>query len=114
MPLRGPVSSGHDADLGSRLVRRPDKERVSRGPLGRRPLEARAQGLTMSAFCAVRRPSDHPKRPRSYRPLDAFWQKRGYQPLPGVTAHFPWKDIGDSAETLKPLDFWGRQLGATG
>ena len=75
---------------------------------------ARAQGLTMSVFCAVRRAPDHPARPPNYRPLDAFWHKRGYRPLLGVTAHFTWKDVGDIKETCKPLDFWGRELGPTG
>jgi GNAT superfamily N-acetyltransferase len=70
----------------------------------------RALGLTHSAFCGVQRPKDHPARPADYRPLDAFWHKRGYTPVPGAIAHFAWKDLGDATETEKPLQFWMKRL----
>ena len=76
----------------------------------RREAQARALGLGWSAFCSVRRPEDHPARPADYRPLDAFWRKRGYQPLPGVAAQFAWRDIGAPSETEKPLQFWIKPL----
>ncbi|WP_298854731.1 GNAT family N-acetyltransferase [uncultured Ruegeria sp.] len=75
-----------------------------------REAHARALGFTKCAFCGVQRPADHPMRPATYRPLDTFWQARGYQPLTGVIAQFPWKDIGKEEETLKPLQFWIRDL----
>ncbi len=75
-----------------------------------RESHARALGYTKCAFCGVQRPGDHPMRPNDYRPLDAFWFSRGYQPLPGVIAQFSWKDIGEEGETLKPLQFWIRDL----
>lgn len=71
---------------------------------------ARRLGFRYSAFCSVERPADHPARPATYRPLDGFWRKRGYQPLPGVTARFSWKDVGEPVETDKPLQFWMRSL----
>ncbi len=71
---------------------------------------ARAHGFSHSAFCAVIRPEDHPSRPADYRPLDDFWRKRGYAPLPGAIAHFSWKDVGQAGETRKPLQFWIRSL----
>jgi len=71
---------------------------------------ARILGRRYVAFCGVVRSSDHPARPADYRPLDAFWRKRGYAPLPGVIAEFSWKDVGDTAETKKPLQFWIREL----
>lgn len=71
---------------------------------------ARALGLTHSAFCGVQRPDSHPARPAGYRPLDAFWRKRGYAPVPGAIARFAWKDIGDGTETEKPLQFWMKHL----
>jgi hypothetical protein len=49
-------------------------------------------------------------RPETYRPLDTFWKSRGYEPLPGAIAQFSWKDVGDEGETLKPLQFWIRDL----
>ncbi len=71
---------------------------------------ARTLGFSHSAFCAVIRPQDHPRRPADYRPLDDFWRKRGYAPLPGAIAHFSWKDVGEAGETRKPLQFWIRKL----
>ncbi|MDH3263248.1 MAG: GNAT family N-acetyltransferase [Paracoccaceae bacterium] len=75
-----------------------------------REAHARRLGRRWSAFCAVIRPDDHPARPKDYRPLDGFWCKRGYAPLPGVITEFSWKDFGDSEETGKPLQFWIREL----
>ena len=75
-----------------------------------REAHARALGRSHSAFCSVIRPEDHPARPAGYRPLDAFWQGRGYARLPGVVAEFSWKDLGDDDETPKPLQFWMREL----
>lgn len=67
-------------------------------------------GFSKTAFCGVQRPADHPARPARYSPLDAFWRKRGYEPLPGVIAEFRWKDHGDAEETAKPLQFWIHDL----
>lgn len=75
-----------------------------------RESHARGLGFTKCAFCGVQRPADHPMRPQHYRPLDAFWHARGYKPLPGAIAQFSWKDIGEEAETQKPLQFWIRDL----
>ena len=71
---------------------------------------ARAAGCSKVAFCVVQRSVDHPLRPDDYRPLDAFWEKRGYHPIPNTIAHFKWKDIDVASETPKPLQFWARDL----
>lgn len=78
--------------------------------------EAHAQrlGFAHSAFCAVKRPEDHPLRPKGYRPLDAFWRKRGYAPLPDAIARFDWKDVDQHSESSKPLQVWIRDLPAKG
>lgn len=75
-----------------------------------RESHAKSLGATHTTFCAVLRPADHPARPAAYRPLDAFWQKRGYAPLDGVVARFTWKDVGEAQATEKPLQFWMRTL----
>jgi GNAT superfamily N-acetyltransferase len=76
-----------------------------------REAQARALGgFTHAAFCAVVRPDDHPLRPQNYRPLDAFWQKRGYARIEGLVCRFSWKDIDQPAETEKPMQFWMREL----
>ena len=75
-----------------------------------RESHARKLGYLKSAFCAVQRPADHPLRPADYRPLDAFWRKRGYAPLENVAARFSWKDVDQPAESSKSLQFWIRDL----
>lgn len=75
-----------------------------------REAHARALGFRKVAFCAVIRPEDHPLRPSDYRPLDGFWSGRGYRKLPGATARFSWKDVDCEEETVKPLQFWIRDL----
>lgn len=75
-----------------------------------REAQGRRLGRRYSAFCSVIRPDDHPRRPEGYRPLDGFWRKRGYAPLPGVVAEFDWKDIDDDAPTRHRLQFWIREL----
>ena len=71
---------------------------------------ARSLGRSHVAFCSVMRPADHPLRPAEYRSNDAFWTKRGYAQLPGAIAHFSWRDLGETAESEKPLQFWMRAL----
>ena len=73
-----------------------------------REQHAHALGYAKTAFCGVIRPENHPSRPADYRPLDAFWRKRGYRPLDGIVARLSWLDVGERQETLKPLQFWGK------
>jgi GNAT superfamily N-acetyltransferase len=75
-----------------------------------REAHARALGYQRSCFCAVVRPHDHPLKPAGYSPLDAFWRRRGYAPLPGAFAHFEWKDVDKPAPDLKPMQVWLRDL----
>lgn len=77
-----------------------------------REARGRELGLRWSAFCAVQRPDDHPLRPASYRPLDGFWQARGYRKLTGVTTSYDWKDLDGLGESPKPMQFWIKDLTA--
>ncbi|MEO0328415.1 MAG: GNAT family N-acetyltransferase [Pseudomonadota bacterium] len=63
-----------------------------------------------SVFCGVIRPENHAARPLDYRPLDGFWKKRGYSRLDGIVTSFPWKDVGETIETEKQMQFWIRSL----
>jgi GNAT superfamily N-acetyltransferase len=72
----------------------------------RREAHARRLGLNTAAFCAVDRPDDHPSRPKDHRPLDGFWQKRGFVKIPHLQATFSWKEIGEASESPKSLTFW--------
>ena len=71
---------------------------------------AREQGFHWCCFASVIRPDSHPLKPAGYRPLDPFWRKRGYAPLPGAVERFRWKDIGEAEETEKELQIWLRAL----
>lgn len=75
-----------------------------------REAAARAHGYPACAFCSVVRPADHPARPKDYVPLDGFWAKRGYEKRPDLVAKFAWRDIGDRAETEKPMVYWLKTL----
>lgn len=76
-----------------------------------REAHARALGgFEFTCFCAVQRSDDHPLKPSHYVPLDRFWRNRGYQAHPELTTHFSWKEVGESAESLKPMTFWMKPL----
>lgn len=75
-----------------------------------RETHARRLGLGVTAFCAVRRPPDHPARPEGDRPLDAFWQARGYTERPDLETTMTWQDVGEAGETAKPMRFWVKRL----
>lgn len=75
-----------------------------------REARARELGRRWSCFCAVVRADDHPARPADYRPLDPLWIKRGYVPVPGLIASFPWKEVDAAGSTDKPMQCWMRAL----
>ncbi len=72
--------------------------------------QGRRLGARKSTFCAVQWPANHPARPADYAPLDGFWRKRGYEPVVGLTTEFSWRDLGQHRDTLKPMQFWMRDL----
>jgi len=67
-------------------------------------------GAELATFCAVVRPSDHPARPSDYRPLDVFWQRRGFSSTPGLTCTLRWPELGERDETEKTMQFWTKIL----
>lgn len=76
-----------------------------------REAHARALGgFGWTAFAAVDRAPDDPRRPAGHRANDAFWEKRGYVRQPGMTMRLAWKELGESRESEKPLTFWLRRL----
>ncbi|QJD78209.1 GNAT family N-acetyltransferase [Spirosoma rhododendri] len=64
----------------------------------------------LTCFCAVQRPTDHPQRPADYRPLEEFWQKRGYRQEPALKSTFHWPDIGETESTGKVMVYWVKAL----
>lgn len=71
-------------------------------------------GVTHIAFCGVLRPADHTAKPADYVPLDGFWLKRGYSKVPELVAQYAWTDVGDTAKSSKPMQFWMRALAGGG
>jgi len=70
----------------------------------------RVSEVDFACFCAVRRAADDPRRPPDATPLDAFWRKRGYAPLPGIACTMAWQEVGGSGKVVNTLDFWGKSL----
>ena len=78
--------------------------------------EAHARSLgrfNWTAFAAVDREGDDPRRPPDYRGNEALWTRRGYVRQPGMTMQLAWKEVGDESETTKPLTLWLRPLEPT-
>jgi len=70
----------------------------------------RLAGVDTLAFCAVQRDAADPRRPTSYQPLDAFWRRRGFVPRPDLRTTLSWRELGESAESPKPMMFWLKSL----
>jgi len=68
----------------------------------------RLQGsqLRWFAFCAVARAADDPRRPPGYVPLDRFWGRRGSTCRPDLRTSFSWQELGEAAQSPKPMLFW--------
>ncbi|HEU4663985.1 MAG TPA: GNAT family N-acetyltransferase [Dokdonella sp.] len=64
----------------------------------------------MTAFCAVERDADDPRRPPGHRPNDAFWSKRGYRRQEDMFCRIDWPEVGSGAATTHRLRFWLRPL----
>lgn len=75
-----------------------------------REAHARALGrFAWTAFCAVDRDENDPRRPVNHRGNEVFWGKRGYERRPGMTMRLRWDEIGQG-ETDHTLTFWLRAL----
>lgn len=91
-----------------------DKRYRGRG-LGHRFFDAReahAHSLPhvrYTAFCAVQRATDDPRRPPDYRPLDRFWTSRGYVRRADLATRFDWKELGDDQPVSNTMVFWMRE-----
>jgi GNAT superfamily N-acetyltransferase len=62
------------------------------------------------AFCGIVQPPGDARMPPDYRPLDAFWRKRGYAPVDGLTGNYRWREIGHVEETDHVMQFWMKAL----
>lgn len=110
------AAAGHDISrifyLGESVLLRAYRGRgLGHVFFDQREAHARALGgFTFALFCGVTRPDAHPLRPAGYVPLDSFWRKRGYTPLPDIVGSLSWRDVGEAAETAKPMQYWIKAL----
>lgn len=65
-------------------------------------------GYAYITFCAVDRPPNHPRRPPGYRPLDGFWESRGFRKT-DLRTEYRWRDLDETDESPKPMTFWLRK-----
>lgn len=66
-------------------------------------------GMRTTAFCAVVRADDDPRRPANPRSLERFWESRGYRPRADLSAEFEWKELGEDAPVTNRMRFWLRE-----
>jgi len=75
-----------------------------------REAHARALGgFALTAFAAVDREPDDPRRPPAHRGNEDFWTGRGYARQPGMTMQLDWDEVGAGA-CSHALTFWTRPL----
>ena len=67
-----------------------------------REARARELGFATAAFCAVERP-DH-------RGAYALWTRAGFARRADIVGEMSWRDVGATAETVKPMVFWTKEL----
>lgn len=76
-----------------------------------RELHAQSFGQYKSMwFCAVERATNHPYRPAEHLPLDVFWKKRGFEPVPEMVSYFEWKELGEEMASPKKMNYWKKLI----
>lgn len=75
-----------------------------------REAAAKQYGSKLTAFAAIERPIDDPKKPKDYVPLDSVWKHFGYEKHPELCMYYEWKEIGEAIQSPKPLIFWLKKL----
>ncbi|NYH49149.1 UNVERIFIED_ORG: GNAT superfamily N-acetyltransferase [Xanthomonas campestris] len=76
----------------------------------RREAHARALGrFALTAFCAVERAEDDPRKPADHRPNEVFWRKRGYAPQADMRVQLAWAEL-QHGEIDHSLRVWTRPL----
>ncbi|WP_243040834.1 GNAT family N-acetyltransferase [Dyella sedimenti] len=70
----------------------------------------RVPGIRWTAFCAVERAANDPRRPADYRANDAFWTGRGYRRQEDMFCTLDWTEVDALASTPHRLRFWMHPL----
>lgn len=66
-------------------------------------------GFELTAFCAVERSADDPRRPPFGRGYESFWHKRGYRVRGNVQLTLGWNEVG-AGQVPHRLTGWLRPL----
>ena len=102
------VDDGELDDAAGPPARRPHQ---AGPPVDERERHARRIGtFTMTAFCAVERDEDDPRRPSDYRGNELFWHKRGYERQHDMFCRIDWRETGATEATSHRLRYWLRPL----
>ncbi len=97
--------------FGESVLQRPYRGRgIGAAFMREREAYARRLGFSELMFCSVLRPETHPRKPPGYRPLDGFWESRGFRRHPTLKTWYRWRDLDDHEETLKPMVYWVKTL----
>jgi GNAT superfamily N-acetyltransferase len=67
-------------------------------------------GVSHTAFCAVLRDADDPRRPLATRTLESFWRTRGYLRQPQLVAQMDWREIDTDHRSVHTMTFWTHAL----
>lgn len=67
-------------------------------------------GVKSCTFSAVIRDPADPRAPLDYKPLDAFWGRRGYEKWDGMICQIGWTELGAPTETQQKMQFWRKAL----
>lgn len=70
-------------------------------------------GFALTAFAAVERADDDPRRPPGHRDHAVFWAGRGYTRQPGLVMQLAWQEVGHASVDHR-LTFWTRPLPGAG
>lgn len=65
--------------------------------------------FALTAFCAVERAENDPRKPADYRPNEVFWRKRGYAPQADMRVQLAWTEL-QHGEIDHSLRVWTRPL----
>lgn len=66
--------------------------------------------FALTAFCAVEREANDPRKPEGFRGNDVFWTKRGYRRQDDMFCAIDWQEIGAAQASTHRLRFWLRPL----
>jgi GNAT superfamily N-acetyltransferase len=58
----------------------------------------------------VDRGDNHPSKPEIYRSPESLWSRYGFQKKPNSFVYLKWLDLGNQAETEKPMNVWIKEL----